>query len=53
MFGYKTVILYPLKALLNDQYQVIQRKLAPLGIRTAIASGSLTATQKEDVRQAL
>ena len=47
MFGHKTVILYPLKALLNDQYQVIQRKLAPLGIRTAIASGSLTATQKE------
>lgn len=45
--GEKTIIFYPLRALLNDQFAGIQRKLAPLGIRTEVASGSLNASERE------
>ncbi|MBV8581270.1 MAG: DEAD/DEAH box helicase, partial [Candidatus Eremiobacteraeota bacterium] len=31
--GEKTVVLYPLRALANDQYDALQRRLVPLGLR--------------------
>lgn len=47
--GKKTLIFYPIKALLNDQYYAMARKLSPLGIRVGVASGSLSPAEKEEL----
>lgn len=47
MHGKKTLIVYPIKALLNDQYHAMSRKLSPLGIQVSIASGALRHEEKE------
>ncbi|MBO8125831.1 MAG: single-stranded-DNA-specific exonuclease RecJ [Firmicutes bacterium] len=48
-----TVIIYPLRALVNDQLRSMQAKLAPLGIRVLKATGSLTTREREELNTAL
>ncbi|MFW5962354.1 MAG: single-stranded-DNA-specific exonuclease RecJ [bacterium] len=50
-----SIFFYPLRALINDQYQFLREVMAPLGINVQVASGSLTIEQKnrlfEDIKQ--
>jgi single-stranded-DNA-specific exonuclease len=48
-----TIIIYPLRALVNDQYSSLQEKLAPLGLRVYKGNGSLTIKEREELNQAL
>ncbi len=48
-----TIIIYPLRALVNDQYQSLEDKLSPLGLNVYKGNGSLTIKQREDLNQAL
>ncbi|MCL4516917.1 MAG: single-stranded-DNA-specific exonuclease RecJ, partial [Firmicutes bacterium] len=48
-----TLIIYPLRALVNDQYEAMRRRLKPLGIRVYKATGSLRAREREDLAAAL
>lgn len=51
--GEVTCIIYPLRALVNDQYEALKRKLSPIGIRVFKANGSLTEHGREKLRKAL
>jgi single-stranded-DNA-specific exonuclease len=51
--GAKTLVLYPLRALANDQYDALVRKLDPLGLRILRANGSIGAEEREDLFEAL
>ncbi|MHB8152642.1 MAG: helicase-related protein [Vulcanimicrobiaceae bacterium] len=51
--GEKTLVLYPLRALANDQYEALMRMLDPLGIRIHRANGSISAPQREELFSAL
>lgn len=44
--GAKTVVLYPLRALANDQYEALARRLGPLGLRIFRANGSIDAGER-------
>ncbi|MDQ6944591.1 MAG: DEAD/DEAH box helicase, partial [Candidatus Eremiobacteraeota bacterium] len=44
--GEKTVVLYPLRALANDQYEALVRRLVPLGIRVHRANGAIDAGER-------
>ncbi|WP_164730877.1 helicase-related protein [Anoxybacter fermentans] len=48
-----TVITYPLRALVNDQYEALKQKLAPIGMRVFKANGSLSEWEREKFRKAL
>jgi single-stranded-DNA-specific exonuclease len=48
-----TVILYPLRALVNDQFETLKNKLAPLGLDIYRANGSLNVTEREELMVAL
>lgn len=48
-----TLIVYPLRALVNDQYEAIRRRLKPLGMRIYKATGSLRAKEREALMAAL
>ena len=41
-----TLIVYPLRALVNDQYQALEQKLKPLGLRVRLATGALEGEER-------
>jgi single-stranded-DNA-specific exonuclease len=51
--GEKTVVLYPLRALANDQYEALMRRLQPLGIRIHRANGAIDASERAALNDAL
>ncbi|GAC1567164.1 MAG: hypothetical protein NVS2B3_03900 [Vulcanimicrobiaceae bacterium] len=51
--GEKTIVFYPLRALANDQYDAMHRRLAPLGVRILRANGSIDARERADLDDAL
>jgi len=51
--GAKTVVLYPLRALANDQYESLARRLGPLGVRIFRANGSIEADERAALVDAL
>ena len=51
--GAKTLVLYPLRALANDQYEALVRRLGPLGLRIFRANGSIDAGERADLDDAL
>ncbi len=51
--GEKTVVLYPLRALANDQYEALIRRLEPLGIRIHRANGAIEAGERAALNDAL
>ncbi len=51
--GQKTVVLYPLRALANDQYEALVRRLGPLGIRIHRANGAIDAAERGALNDAL
>lgn len=42
-----TLIVYPLRSLVNDQYQHLQDKLSPLGLSLVAINGSLNGDEKQ------
>ncbi len=51
--GQKTLVIYPLRALANDQYEGMMRTLDPLGVRVYRANGSIGAQEREELFEAL
>jgi single-stranded-DNA-specific exonuclease len=51
--GKKTVVLYPLRALANDQYEALIRRLEPLGLRIFRANGAIDAGERAELMDAL
>ena len=51
--GGKTLAIYPLRALANDQYDAMQRRLEQLGLRILRANGSIEAHERDDLFAAL
>lgn len=51
--GRITLILYPLRALVNDQLGAVRRRLSSLGLRAHQATGSLSAREREELAMAL
>ncbi|BDE07554.1 hypothetical protein WPS_28300 [Vulcanimicrobium alpinum] len=51
--GEKTVVLYPLRALANDQYEALVRRLEPLGLRIHRANGAIDAGERAALNDAL
>jgi single-stranded-DNA-specific exonuclease len=51
--GAKTVVLYPLRALANDQYEALIRRLEPLGLRIFRANGAIDAGERAALNEAL
>ena len=49
----KTLVVYPLRALANDQYEALRRTLDPLGLRCFRANGSIDNEEREALFQAL
>ncbi len=49
--GYQTAVMAPTEILANQHATVFQKTLQPLGVTTALLTGSLTATQKKEVRE--
>ncbi|MBV8723676.1 MAG: DEAD/DEAH box helicase [Candidatus Eremiobacteraeota bacterium] len=49
----KTLVVYPLRALANDQYHGLNQKLDPLGIRVYKANGSIGNDEREELFAAL
>ena len=41
-----TLIVYPLRALVNDQYQALEQKLKPLGLRVRLAPRALEGEER-------
>jgi single-stranded-DNA-specific exonuclease len=51
--GQKTLVIYPLRALANDQYEAVMRTLDPLGVRIYRANGSISPQEREELFEAL
>jgi single-stranded-DNA-specific exonuclease len=51
--GRKTLVVYPLRALANDQYEALVRRLGPLGLRVFRANGSIDASERLALMDAL
>lgn len=51
--GGKTLVIYPLRALANDQYEALMRKLDPLGLRIFRANGSIGNDDRLELFEAL
>ena len=49
----KTLVFYPLRALANDQHDVLMRKLAPLGVRILRANGAIDGEERAVLDAAL
>ena len=49
----KTLVVYPLRALANDQYEALRRTLDPLGLRCFRANGSIDNEEREELFEAL
>ena len=41
-----TIIVYPLRALVNDQYQALEKKLKPLGLKVRLGTGALEGEER-------
>lgn len=48
-----TIILYPLRALVNDQYEAMSKKLGRLGLRVYRANGSISDQERAEFFAAL
>jgi single-stranded-DNA-specific exonuclease len=51
--GARTLVLYPLRALANDQYDALVRRLEPLGLRIFRANGAIDAGERTALMDAL
>ena len=51
--GDKTLVIYPLRALANDQFEAMQRRIAPLGLRIFRANGAIDGEQRAALMAAL
>jgi single-stranded-DNA-specific exonuclease len=51
--AHKTLALYPLRALANDQYDALQRRLEQFGLQIFRANGSISAQERDDLFEAL
>jgi single-stranded-DNA-specific exonuclease len=51
--GEKTLVLYPLRSLANDQYEALVRRLEPLGLRIFRANGAIDAGERAALDDAL
>ncbi|HLX26034.1 MAG TPA: helicase-related protein [Candidatus Cybelea sp.] len=51
--GGKTLVIYPLRALANDQYEAVRRGLEPLGLRCFRANGSIDNEERDELFAAL
>ncbi|MFN2460688.1 MAG: DEAD/DEAH box helicase [Candidatus Velthaea sp.] len=51
--GAKTLVLYPLRALANDQYDALVRRLEPLGLRVFRANGAIESAERAALMDAL
>ena len=51
--GQKTLVLYPLRALANDQFDALARRLDNFGLRIFRANGSIAADERAVLMQAL
>ncbi len=49
----QAALMAPTEILAEQHYQSLNRLFAPLGLRTALLTGSMTAKQKREVREAL
>ena len=49
----KTIVFYPLRALANDQYEALVRRLAPMGLRVLRANGSIDGNERAELDVAL
>ena len=49
----KTLVIYPLRALTNDQYEAVRRTLEPLGLRCFRANGSIDTDERDELFAAL
>ena len=49
----KTIVFYPLRALANDQFDALSRRLAPMGLRVLRANGSIDASERAALDDAL
>lgn len=49
----KTLVVYPLRALANDQFEAIRRSLDPLGLRCYRANGSIDNEERAELFAAL
>ena len=49
----KTLVFYPLRALANDQYEALARRLSPLGLRVLRANGSIDGDERAALELAL
>ena len=49
----KTLVVYPLRALANDQYEALRRTLDPLGLRCFRANGSIESEERDELFEAL
>jgi single-stranded-DNA-specific exonuclease len=45
----KTLVVYPLRALANDQFEALRRTLDPLGIRSFRANGSIDSDERAEL----
>ncbi len=51
--GEKTLVFYPLRALANDQFDALTRRLDGFGLRVLRANGSIDGGEREDLDAAL
>jgi single-stranded-DNA-specific exonuclease len=51
--GEKTLVFYPLRALANDQFDALLRRLAPLGVRVLRANGAIDGDERIALEEAL
>ncbi|MBD5633594.1 MAG: DEAD/DEAH box helicase, partial [Candidatus Eremiobacteraeota bacterium] len=51
--GDKTVVFYPLRALANDQYEAITRRLGGFGLRVLRANGAIDGRERSELEAAL
>ena len=49
----KTLVIYPLRALANDQFEALIRRFDALGLRIHRANGSISAEERDDLFAAL
>ncbi len=49
----KTLVVYPLRALANDQFDALARKFDPFGVRCFRANGSIDSDERDDLFAAL
>ena len=51
--GEKTLVFYPLRALANDQFDALVRRLDGFGLRVLRANGSIDGNERDDLEAAL